>query len=264
MKDIAYLSDFDLQLYNPGGKLVYEGNQYYDDDLLYPADVAGEWSVRVDIFPGWVDVPHPTEWRYYSYGSGAYNLTLAIETSAPAPQDLSHNRRLLRLRKPIKITNDPTSTKDDFGYLAAIPACNYLDGGKRYLAPIIYTGDSTPTAYYDDPTAFGTVDDTTQYLVDDWNAYLATYDKTADQYTVPADPIQAAADIATQSWTSSQTAVVAVDGSGFEDTVKTVLKKTATLKREAIVEEMSGDGKISKHRWDLLDIRCSLDPNGAR
>ncbi|DAC72086.1 MAG TPA: hypothetical protein DSN98_06935, partial [Thermoplasmata archaeon] len=56
MKDIAYLTDFDLQLYNPDGTLVYEGNQYYDDDFNYPADVAGQWSVRVDIFPGWVDV----------------------------------------------------------------------------------------------------------------------------------------------------------------------------------------------------------------
>ncbi|DAC72333.1 MAG TPA: hypothetical protein DSN98_05575, partial [Thermoplasmata archaeon] len=62
MKDIAYLTDFDLQLYNPDGTLVYEGNQYYDDDFNYPADVAGQWSVRVDIFPGWVDVPTPTNW----------------------------------------------------------------------------------------------------------------------------------------------------------------------------------------------------------
>jgi hypothetical protein len=242
MKDTAYLTDFDLQLYNPNGILVFEGNQYYDDDLLYPADVTGEWSVRVDIFPGWVDVPTPTNWSYYSYGSGAYNLTLSIETSAPAPPGAIPQPQITPIAKTFKITNDPASTKDDFGYLAAIPACNYLDGGKRYLAPIIYTGDSTPTAYYDDPAAFGTVDDTTQYLVDDWNTYLATYGKTPVQYTVPADPIQAAADIATQGWTAPQTtAVVAVDGSGFEDTVKPVLKKTATLKRQSSVEEVAGD-----------------------
>ena len=242
MKDIAYLTDFDLQLYNPSGTLVYEGNQYYNDDFNYPANITGEWSVRVDIFPGWVDVPIPTNWSYYSYGSGAYNLTLAIESSAPAPPEPIPQPQITPIAKTFKITNDPNSTKDDFGYLAAIPACNYLDGGKRYLAPIIYTGDSTPTAYYDDPTAFGTVDDTTQYLIDDWNDYLAMYDKTPVQYSVLLDPVEAAADIATHDWTSPQTtAVVAVDGSGFEDTVKTVLKRTATLRRKTVVEEIPGD-----------------------
>ena len=59
MKDLSYLTDFDLQLYNPSGTLVYEGNQYYDDDFNYPADVTGQWSIRVDIFPGWVDCPAP-------------------------------------------------------------------------------------------------------------------------------------------------------------------------------------------------------------
>jgi hypothetical protein len=241
MKDIAYLTDFDLQLYNPSEKLIYEGNQYYDDEFNYPADVTGEWSVRVDIFPGWVDAPTPTNWSYYSYGSGAYNMTLAIETSAPAPPGPIPQPQITPIAKTFKIANDPDSTKDDFAYLAAIPACNYLEDGKRYLAPIIYTGDATPTAYYDDPTAFGTVDDTTQYLVDDWNDYLATYERTPVQYTVPVDPIQAAHDIAIGGWSSAPTAVVAVDGSGFEDTMKTVLKRTAILRRKAVVEEVPGD-----------------------
>ena len=241
MKDLAPLTDFDLQLYNPTGTLVYEGNLYFDDKFNYPADATGQWSIRVDIFPGWVDVPTPTNWSYYSYGSGAYNLTVKLETSGIAPPAPIPQPDITPIAKTFKITNDPASTKDDFGYLAAIPACNYLNGGQRYLAPIIYTGDSTPTAYYDDDTSFGTVDDTTQYLVDDWNAYLALFSKTPVQYTLPADPIQAAADIATQGWTSSQTAVVAVDGSGFEDTVKTVLKRTATLKRQSSVEVVAGD-----------------------
>jgi len=247
MKDLSYLTDFDIQLYDPSGKLVYEGNKYYDDDIQYPAIVGGIWSARVDIFPGWVDCPHPTNWSYYSYGSGAYNLTLVIETSAPAPPAPIPEPLITPIAKTFKIANDPNSNKDDFAYLAAIPACNYLDNGKRYLAPIIYTGDSTPTAYYDDSTSFGTVDDTTQYLVDDWNTYLATYGKTPVQYTVPTDPIQAAADIATHGWTSSQTAVVAVDGSSFNDTTKTVLKRTVTLKREVSVQEVPGDSsKIQK------------------
>jgi hypothetical protein len=237
MKDLSILSDFDLQLYNPSGTLVYEGNQYFDDNFNYPADATGQWAIRVDIFPGWVDVPTPTNWSYYSYGSGAYNLTIKIQTSGVAPPGPIPQPDITPIAKTFKVTYDPDSTKDDFGYLAAIPACNYLNGGQRYLAPIIYTGDTAPTAYYDDPNAFGTVDDTTQYLVNDWNTYLALFGKTPEQYTLPADPIQAAADIATQGWTSSQTAVVAVDGSGFEDTVKTVLTKTATLKRETKVTD---------------------------
>jgi hypothetical protein len=241
VKDYAYLTDFDLQLYNPSGTLVYEGNQYYDDQFNYPADVTGQWSLRVDIYPGWVDCPQPTEWSYYSYGSGAYSLTLILETSAPAPPGSIPQPQITPVAKTFSIANDPDSTKDDFAYLAAIPACNYLDGEVRYLAPIIYTGDDTPTAYYDDPTAFGTVDDTTQYLVDDWNGYLATYGKTPDQYTVLADPVAAAADIAIQGWTSSQTAVVAVDGSSFNDTTKTVVKKTKTLTRTVDVIDIQHD-----------------------
>lgn len=247
MKDIAFLADFDLQLYNPSGVLVFEGNQYYDDEFNYPADVTGEWSIRVDIFPGWVDCPQPTEWSYYSYGSGAYNLTLILEASGEAPPAPIPQPEIIPIAKTFKVANDPDSTKDDFGYLAAIPACNYLNGGQRYLAPIIYTGDTTPTAYYDDDTSFGIVDDTTQYLVDDWNDYLALFGKTPDIYTLPADPVQAAAEIATQGWSSSQTAVVAVDGSGFEDEVKTVLKKTATLKRQTSVEEVPGDSAKIKN-----------------
>lgn len=247
MKDLSYLTDFDLQLYDPSGKLVYEGNNYYDDDIQYPATVGGIWSTRVDIFPGWVDCPHPTNWSYYSYGSGPYNLTLKIESTAPSVPAPIPEPQITPIAKTFNIANDPNSNKDDFAYLAAIPACNYLDNGKRYLAPIIYTGDNTATAYWDDNTSFGTVDNTTQYLVNDWNTYLGTYQKTPVQYTVPADPIQAAADIATHGWSSSQTAVVAVDGSSFNDTTKTVLKKTATLKREVSVQNVSGDStKIEK------------------
>jgi hypothetical protein len=241
VKDYCYLADFDLQLYNPSGVLVYEGNEYYDDEFNYPADASGEWSIRVDIFPGWVDCPQPTEWSYYSYGSGAYNLTLVLESSGddipgPVPQP-----DITPVAQTFSVANDPDSTKDDFGYLAAIPACNYLDGGQRYLAPILYTGDDTPTAYWDDDTSFGTVDDTTQYLIDDWETYLDLFGKTPVQYTLPEDPIEAAAEIATQNWGSSDTAVVAVDGSGLADEVKTVLKRTATLKRQSSVEEVPGD-----------------------
>lgn len=264
MKDIAGLNDFDLQLYNPSGTLVYEGNKYHDDDFNYPADVTGQWSIRVDIFPGWVDCPQPTEWSYYSYGSGAYNLKLNLETSGVSPPEVPQPD-ITPIAKTFNVINDPDSTKDDFGYLAAIPACNYLNGGQRYLAPIIYTGDTTPTAYYDDETSFGTVDDTTQYLIDDWTEYLALFGKTPTQYTLPADPIQAAAEIATNNWENSGTAVVAVDGSSFNDTTRTVVKKTKTLTRDVKVETIQNDDPKSAGQFGYMQFIgpkwCALSVN---
>ena len=266
MKSIALLTDFDVWLYNPSGTLVYGGNNYYDDTFDYQADVSGLWFARVDIYPGWVDCPHPTQWQYYSYGSGPYKFTLAFKSSTtnPPPGPISEPQ-ITPIAKTYTIPNVANSTTDDFGYLAAIPASNYLAGGQRYVAPIIYSGDKTPTAYYDDPTAFGIVDNTTQYLVNDWNAYLAAYGKTPQQYTVPSDPIQAAADIATHSWTSSSTAVVAVDGSGYQDTTRTALKKTATLVRSTHVTDLqSTDSRISSTFGYLMNLGpkwCAMSVN---
>jgi hypothetical protein len=267
MKSISYLTDFDLQLYNPSGTLIYEGNEYYDDEFTYPADVSGLWSARVDIYPGWVDVPTPANWSYYCYGSGAYNLTLSLESTPPAAPPAIPEPQITPIAKTFIVTNDPTSNKDEYAYLAAVPACNYMNGGQRYLAPIIYTGDTTPTAYYDDNTSFGVVDDTTQYLVDDWTTYLDIYGKTPVQYNVPSDPIQAAADIATNGWTSSSTAVVAIDGSGYQDTVKTVLSKTKTLTRKADVISVAHDStKLSSDfgylmwlgtKWGAINVNVT-------
>jgi hypothetical protein len=247
MRTTALLADFDLQLYNPSGILVYEGNRYYDDSLDYPADVSGIWTVRVDIFPGWVDCPHPTDWKYYSYGSGPYSLTLAFKTTGLAPPAPIPEPQIIPIAKTFIIPNQPTSSADEFGYLASIPACNYLQAGQRYLAPIVYSNDNTPTGYFDDPTAFGTVDNTTQYLINDWNTYLSLNGKTADQYTVPADPVAAAADIATKNWNAAQTAVVAVDGHNFNDTTKTVLKRTGTIKHKTTVTTLPGDSPKIKN-----------------
>jgi hypothetical protein len=260
VKTLTYLTDFDLQLYSPNGTLVYEGNKYYDDDFSYPANITGQWRIRVDIFPGWVDCPHPTNWSYYSYGSGAYNLTVSLERSGDEIPGAIPQPNITPISKTYEIENDPDSTKDDFSYLAAIPACNYLDGGQRYLAPIIYTGDSTPTGYWDDPTAYGTVDDTAQYLIDDWNTYLTLFGKTPEQYTLATEPVQAAADIAQKDWTSSQTAVVAVDGSGLEDTVKTVLQRTATLRRSSHVETIAGNSTKIKRICGSFGYPLVLGP----
>jgi len=261
MKSTAFLTDFDVNLYNPSGTLVYESNEYYDDAFDYQADATGQWYARVDIYPGWVDCPHPTDWQYYSYGSGPYTLTLTLKTSGTPPAGPIPQPQITPIAKTFIVNYNPTSSADDFGYLASVPACNYVSGGQRYLAPIVYTGDQTPTAYYDDPTSFGVVDDTTQYLVNDWNTYLATYGKTPLQYTVPADPIQAAADIAANNWDSAQTAVVAVDGSHFNDTSKQLLKRTATLKHTASVTTLPGNSsKIIKFESGVYGFPFFLGP----
>ncbi len=264
MQTTAILSDFDLQLYDPSGTLVYEGNNYYNDNIVYPATVSGEWRIRVDIFPGWVDIPQPTEWNYYAYGSGAYLFNFSIVDSATTPTEISQPQ-IAPLVKTFQVTNDDSTTKDDFGYLAAIPASNYLEGGTRYVAPIVYSGDETQTNYYNTDADRGTVDDTTQYLVDDWNAYLASHGKTATPYVVPADPITAAADIAQNNWGSSDLAVVAVDGSGFTDTVKSLLKRTKTLTRTVdVLDIQHDDPKILDNLGYLMFLGpkwCALDIN---
>lgn len=241
MEDTTFYSDFDIALYNPSGELVYEENYYYDDELLYPADEEGMWAVKIDIFPGYTDIPQSPDWEYYTYGSGAYHLEFSLESSAPSPPGPIPQPQITPVAKTFIINNDPNSNKDEYGYLAAIPACNYMENGNRYLAPIVYQGDDTETNYFGTDADRGTVDDTTQYLIDDWNDYLATYGKTALEYTLPADPIAAAAEIATNNWASSDLAVVAVDGSGFTDAVETVLETSATLTRKTEVEELQSD-----------------------
>jgi len=254
--NLAVYSDFDLELFNPSGDKVYRKAYYTDDDLLYPADVTGQWRVRVYLFPGWTDIPKPTEWEYYAYGSGTYDLTFSLEASALDPPASISQPEITPMAKTFEIANDFASSKDEYGYFASIPACNYLSGGVRYLAPIVYTGDDTPTAYYDDPDAFGTVDDTTGYLLDDWNMYLSMVGRESVVYNVPSDPVQAAAEIAMNNWVSSDTAVVAIDGSVYEDTTKNVLKRTKTLKRETdVIEFKSGsESKYSDEYGYQLNI----------
>lgn len=234
VKNYAILSDCDITLYNPSGEIAYAEKYYYDDELYYTADASGTWVVKIDLFPGFEFVPYEEEfWNYYSYGSGPYKLTFSIESEIPENPGPIPQPQITPIAKSYIINNDPTSTKDEYGYIAAIPASNYLDGGERFVAPIFYQGDDTPTSWFgNDDGLKGTVDTTTQYLIDDWNVYLESHGKTATEYQVPADPITAAAEIATTNWDSSNLAVIAVDGSSIEDEVETVVQTTTTLRRE--------------------------------
>jgi len=233
VEDTAPLSDFDVYLYNPSGEEVHRETYYGDDDLYIGANVGGNWRIRIKIFPGYTDIPQPTEWYYWTYGSGPYEFDLILQSSGPSPPHEIPQPDITPIAQTFKIVNGPGTNADEYGYLASIPACNYLEGGMRYLAPIVYTGDNTQTEW------FGTVDDTTDYLLDDWNAYLDSEGKSAVEYNVPSDPIEAAAQIATDAWDSSDLAVVAVDGSPYEDETSIVLERSKTLKRVAEVETIN-------------------------
>jgi hypothetical protein len=235
MKRVTYLSDFDIYLYDPNGNLVYYETMYYDDELFYPVDLTGQWRVKIDIFPGYTDIPQPTEWEYLTYGSGPYTFEFALEGSAPAPPEPISQPDIIPVAHTFNIVNSPGSNVDEYGYLASIPACNYRINGERYLAPIVYKYDSTPTNW------FGDVDDTTDYLLEDWEAYLSSQGKSSVNYYVNSDPVKAAAEIATTAWDYSEIAVVAIDGSVYEDTTTEIIHKSATLPRNKDVQTIPGD-----------------------
>jgi hypothetical protein len=230
MKKIAYLSDFDIYLYNPNEELVHSETYYYDDELFYKSNLSGQWRVRIKIFPGYTDIPKPTDWDYYTYGSGPYNINLALEGSVPNPPGPIPQPDITPIAQTFKIQNDFQSNEDEYSYLASIPACNYLEEDNRFLSPIVYSKDNTETNWY------GTVDDTTVYLYEDWEEYLSYHNKSSIEYNVSSDPVQAASDIATNFWETSDLTVVTVEGSEYEDDVIQVLQKTKTLKRKIKIE----------------------------
>lgn len=242
MRNFAHLSDFDIYLYNPNGSIAHAENYYYDDELLYPIDESGSWRVRIKIFPGYTDIPYSEDWEYFTYGSGAYKLYFNLVSTAPDPPGPISQPQITPVSQTFKVINDPDSNKDEYGYLASIPACNYLKDGARYLSPIVYNEDDTTTNW------FGTVDDTTGYLLDDWNTYLNNNGKSASEYNVQSDPVVASAEIALNFWNSSELAVIAVDGSDYDDTTTQLIHKTQTLKRTVKTK------KIPNTSWKINEI----------
>ena len=226
-------SDYDVHLYNPSGEEVYYKSYYGEDNLEYPADVSGTWAIKIDMFPGWDTSKWPDD--YFLYGSGAYELTLSIGGSAKAPPGPIPQPDITPVAQTFIVNYDDASNKDDYAYIAAIPAANYIDDGKRYVSPIVYKGCD----YI--PTWFTTVDQTTQYLLDDWNTYLARHGVTATEYTLDSDPVKAAANIATTKWASSSTAVIAVDGSDFEDEIETIFDQDVSLSSTPSTTALSPD-----------------------
>ena len=203
-------SDYDIHLYNPNGELVHSEQIYGDDELEYPADISGIWKIKIDIFPGWDENLWPED--YFLYGSGVYELELEIGGTAEAPPTLKpQTKNIIPVAQTFVINDDPDSTKDEYCYLAAVPAATYIENGQRHVSPIIYQGVDTI------PNWFTSIDQTTQYLLDDWNEYLDNHGLTAEMFEISENPVQASAELALEKWTNSDTAVIAIDGSGFTD-----------------------------------------------
>ncbi len=224
-------SDFDVYLYNPSGEEVHSAKYYGEDTLEYPADSSGTWKIKIDMFPGWDTSKWPDD--YYLYGSGAYTLNVELGADVESLIEPISQPDITPIAQTFMIENDAATNKDEYGYLAAVPAANYVEDGKRYVSPIVLTGVD------DIPTWFTTVDETTQYLLDDWNTYLDRHEMTAEEYQVPADPIQAAASIATDKWTSSDTVVIATDGSTFTDEIEIIVDEEKSLSSNPVVESVS-------------------------
>ena len=246
--------DFDIHLYNPSGILVHYAMYYGEDSLEYPADMSGTWKFKISIWPGWDTSKWPD--NYFLYGSGVYQMSLSVGGSAESPPAPIPQTEIIPVAQTFKITNDPNSNEDEYAFLAAVPAAVYKEGGNQYVSPVVYTGDSTPTSW------FGVADDTTQYLLDDWDEYLSHFDMPPAVYEVDNEPVKAAANIALNGWTESDTAVLAVDGSSFKDNTGTLdVDKDATLKvKTDITTAVPGDSQfIDLVGYNAIQMWCGKE-----
>ncbi len=253
-------TDYDIHLFNPNGVKVHASQFYGEDSLEYPADVSGTWKILIDIFPGWDEEKWPD--NYFLYGSGVYELDLSIGGSAEAPATLKPLQNEINPVAQTFIVNDnPDSVTDEYSYLAAVPAANYVEDGKRFVSPVVYQGNDQI------PNWFTSIDDTTQYLLDDWETYLDRHGMSPTEIMVNADnPIQAAADIAKSQWDTTDTAVLTVDGSGFEDTDNIVIDEdvSLTVKKESqrllpeelneLTEEFVGKPMYLTAEWAAIHL----------
>ena len=105
VRSVAYLSDYDVYLYDPDGDLRHYEAYYYDDELEFPADKTGEWRIRIKIYPGYTDIPQPTEWDYWTYGSGAYEFEVTVGGSASSPPGPIPQPDIIPIAHTFKIAN---------------------------------------------------------------------------------------------------------------------------------------------------------------
>jgi hypothetical protein len=246
-------SDYDIFLYNPLGDIINLAQYYGEDKLEYPADITGFWAIKIAMFPGWDTNLWPED--YFLYGSGVYTLELDLGGIAEKPIDPLPQPDIIPIAQTFIVNNEPTSNKDEYGYLAAISASNYIKDGKRYVSPIVYRGDNTITNYY------GTVDDTTQYLIDDWNNYLTRHGIEPIEYIIETEPVEAAANIAKSKWISSDTAVVVIDGSDYKDDVQILFNETNTLNSKTDIVKVSSDISEYKEVGSLYTVPMYISSN---
>ena len=239
-------SDYNIWLYNPAGKLVAQATYYGDDELSYSADIGGEWKIKIDMFPGYDSKWDEYPVAYYKYGSGGYEFEISFGGEAEKLPTIEQPE-IIPISQTIVVKNDANSNKDEYSYIAAVPASNYLKDGKRYVSPIVYEGDNTITNWY------GSVDDTTSYLLEDWNEYLSHFNKEAKVYYMDNEPIKAAAELARKAWSKSNEAVIVIDGSMIKDEVKEVISKEDTLNiRKSVVDIRGNDPRLKEFEGQIV------------
>jgi len=224
--EVCKYSDYDLHLYDPSSRLVHSAQYYGDDHLEYPAGSSGTWKIKLDMFPGWDASKWPD--NYFLYGSGYYELSLSVGGSAESPPGPIQQPDIIPLSQTFKIQNDPNSNDDEYAFLAAVPNAVYQSGGNTYVSPVLYVGDNSKTHW------FGTADDTTNYLLEDWEDYHLRYGLETKTVEVDKNPITAAATLAKSKFTSIDTAVLTIDGSKYTDSWSTIIDEDSTLDVKAL------------------------------